>query len=149
MQCGRPGFNPWVGKIPWRRERLLTPVFWPGEFHGLYNPWGHKQLDTTGWLSLSWSFPKESSLPKVGEQGTEQGFFFFKYSFCSWGHFGPEMLMSSPKVPWQVGCRVGMRTQPCCLLWRLFLCYILRNGWSWHRKVLMVSSGGRKPNTSI
>ena len=39
-QCGRPGFNPWVGKIPWRRERLPTPVFWPGEFHGLYSPWG-------------------------------------------------------------------------------------------------------------
>ena len=30
-QCGRPGFAPWVGKIPWRRERLATPVFWPGE----------------------------------------------------------------------------------------------------------------------
>ena len=29
------GFNLWVGKIPWRRERLSTPVFWPGEFHGL------------------------------------------------------------------------------------------------------------------
>ena len=28
--------NPWVGKIPWRREQLPTPVFWPGEFHGLY-----------------------------------------------------------------------------------------------------------------
>ena len=26
-QCGRPGFAPWVGKIPWRRERLATPVF--------------------------------------------------------------------------------------------------------------------------
>ena len=25
----------WVGKIPWRRERLPNPVFWPGEFHGL------------------------------------------------------------------------------------------------------------------
>ena len=25
---GRPGFDPWVGKIPWRRERLPTPVFW-------------------------------------------------------------------------------------------------------------------------
>ena len=25
----------WVGKIPWRRERLPTPVFWPGEFQGL------------------------------------------------------------------------------------------------------------------
>ena len=32
-----PGLDPWVGKIPWRRERLPTPVFWPGEFHGLYS----------------------------------------------------------------------------------------------------------------
>ena len=31
-------FNPWVGKFPWRKERLPTPVFWPGEFHELYNP---------------------------------------------------------------------------------------------------------------
>ena len=30
-----PGFDPWVWKIPWRRERLPTLVFWPGEFHGL------------------------------------------------------------------------------------------------------------------
>ena len=30
----RHRFDPWVGKIPWRRERLPTPVFWPGEFHG-------------------------------------------------------------------------------------------------------------------
>ena len=42
----------WVGKIPWRRERLPTPVFWSGEFHGLYNPWGGKELDTTERLSL-------------------------------------------------------------------------------------------------
>ena len=35
LQCGRPGLGPWVGKIPWRREWLPTPVFWPGEFHGL------------------------------------------------------------------------------------------------------------------
>ena len=38
--------------MPWRRERLPTPVFWPGEFHGLYSPWGHKEWDTTEWLSL-------------------------------------------------------------------------------------------------
>ena len=37
LQCGRPGFDPWLGKIPWRRERLSTPVFWPGEFQGLYS----------------------------------------------------------------------------------------------------------------
>ena len=42
----------WVGKIPWRRERLPTPVFWPGEFHGLYSPWGRKDSDTTEQLSL-------------------------------------------------------------------------------------------------
>ena len=29
-----------------RRERLPTPVFWPGEFHALYSPWGCKELDT-------------------------------------------------------------------------------------------------------
>ena len=45
----------WVGKIPWRRERLPTPVFWPGEFHGLYSPWDCKELDMTEQLSLSFS----------------------------------------------------------------------------------------------
>ena len=30
LQCGTPGFNPLVGKIPWRREWQPTPVFWPG-----------------------------------------------------------------------------------------------------------------------
>ena len=44
--AGDLGSIPGVGKIPWRRERLPTPVFWPGEFHGLYNPWGHKESDT-------------------------------------------------------------------------------------------------------
>ena len=47
------GFDPWVGKIPWRREGLPTPVFWPGEFHGLYvHPQGCKESDTTEQLSL-------------------------------------------------------------------------------------------------
>ena len=32
-QCKRPGLDPWVGKIPWRREWQSTPVFLPGEFH--------------------------------------------------------------------------------------------------------------------
>ena len=34
-------------KIPWKREWLLTPVFWPGEFHGLYSPWSCKESDMT------------------------------------------------------------------------------------------------------
>ena len=32
--AGDPGFDPWVRKIPWRREWLPTPVFLPGELHG-------------------------------------------------------------------------------------------------------------------
>ena len=47
VQRGRPGFDSWFGKIPWSREQLPTPVFWPGEFHGLYSPWGHKESDMT------------------------------------------------------------------------------------------------------
>ena len=58
LQCRRPGFSPQVGKIPWRRDWLPTPVFLPGEFHGQrsmagYSPWGHKELDTTEQLTLS------------------------------------------------------------------------------------------------
>ena len=53
----RPGFDPWVGTIPWRRERLTTPVFWPGESHGQkslagYSPWAHKESDTKKQLLL-------------------------------------------------------------------------------------------------
>ena len=45
----------WVRSLGWDdplEEGLPTSVFWPGEFHGLYSPWGHKQSDTTEWLSL-------------------------------------------------------------------------------------------------
>ena len=48
----RPRFNPWVGKIPWRRKWQPTVVFLPGKFHGErslagYSLWGCKELDTT------------------------------------------------------------------------------------------------------
>jgi len=33
------GFNPWVGRIPWRREWQPTPVFLPGESHGQRTCW--------------------------------------------------------------------------------------------------------------
>ena len=55
----------WVQSLgwedPWRRESLPTPVFWPGEFHGLYSPWGRKESDATERLSLQltqWPLPK-------------------------------------------------------------------------------------------
>ena len=58
LQCGRPGFVPCVGKIPWRRERLPTPVFWPEEFHGPYSIWDHKESDTTERLALHFTQSK-------------------------------------------------------------------------------------------
>ncbi|KAB0339956.1 hypothetical protein FD754_023520 [Muntiacus muntjak] len=48
LQCSRPRFHPWVGKIPWRRKWQPTPVFLPRKSHGWrslagYSPWGHSQ----------------------------------------------------------------------------------------------------------
>ena len=52
---------PGSGRFPWRRERLPTPVFWPGEFHGLCSPWDCRESDTTERPSLSqktFTFPE-------------------------------------------------------------------------------------------
>ena len=54
----RPGFNPWIGKIPWKRKWQPTPVFLPGKSHGWrslagYSAWGPKESDMTEWLTLS------------------------------------------------------------------------------------------------
>jgi len=45
-------FDPWVGKIPWRRAWQPIPVFLPGESHAQRSlvgcsPWGHEELDKT------------------------------------------------------------------------------------------------------
>ena len=52
LQCRRPGFDPWVEKIPWRRAWQTTPVFLPRESHeqrslASYGPWGRKEVDMT------------------------------------------------------------------------------------------------------
>ena len=52
----RHGFDPWVGKIPWRRAQQLTPVFLPGDSHGQRSlagnsPQGRKESDMTEPLS--------------------------------------------------------------------------------------------------
>ena len=59
-KCGRPGFDPWVEKISWRRKWQPTPVLLPGKFHAWRNlvdnsPWGSKELDTIEQLHFSLS----------------------------------------------------------------------------------------------
>ena len=54
----RPRFDPWLGKIPWRRKWQPTPVLLPGKSHGRrslvgYSSWSCKELDTTERLCFS------------------------------------------------------------------------------------------------
>ena len=37
----KPGFNPWVGKMPWRRKWQLTPIFLPRKSHGQRSQMGY------------------------------------------------------------------------------------------------------------
>ena len=50
LQCQRPGFDPWVGKMPWRRAWQPTPVCLPGEPHEqrslVGTAYGVSELDT-------------------------------------------------------------------------------------------------------
>ena len=57
--AGRHKFDPWVGKILWRRTCNLLQYFLPGKFHGQrslvdYSPWGLKESDITEQLTLSY-----------------------------------------------------------------------------------------------
>ena len=59
LQWRKHKFNPWIGKIPWRRKWLSTPVFLPGKSHGQrslvdYSSWGHRGVICEhGWAHLN------------------------------------------------------------------------------------------------
>ena len=53
VQCGRPRFDPWIGKIPWGRKWQPTLVFLPGEFHGQRNLVGYVHGITKSQTPLS------------------------------------------------------------------------------------------------
>ena len=72
LQCGRPGFNPWVGKIPWRRKWQPTPALLLGKFHGWrgligYSPWGCKESDTTERLQVHFQIATTASGCNTGQ----------------------------------------------------------------------------------
>ena len=67
LQCGRPGFDPWVGKIPSRSKWQPNPVLLPGEFHGWrslegYSPWDHRENVLLQLVSLEVRFQMELRL---------------------------------------------------------------------------------------
>ena len=70
-QCRRCGFNPWVGKIPWRRKWQSTPVFLSGKFHGQrslagYSPWGCKESVVKNLLANAGDAGDMVSIPGLG-----------------------------------------------------------------------------------
>ena len=70
LQCRRPRFNPWVGKIPWRRNATHSCIFLPGESYGQRSlksnsPWGCKESDTTEWLSTFTSTKQLGSFHQI------------------------------------------------------------------------------------
>ena len=51
-------FDPWAGKVSWRRKWQPTPAFFPGKSHGQrnlvdYSSWGRKEFDRTSGLNSS------------------------------------------------------------------------------------------------
>ena len=83
-QCRRHGFNPWIGKIPWRRKWHPTPVLLPGESHGGrslvgYSPWGHKESDTTERLHIPcfYKYALMSITFKIRKAKNDFNIFFF------------------------------------------------------------------------
>ena len=68
LQWGRPRFDPWVRKIPSRRNWQSTPLFLPWESHGGrslvgYSPWDCKESDTTEWLHFLWDWNENWLFP--------------------------------------------------------------------------------------
>ena len=90
-QHKRHRFDPWIGKILWRRKWWSTPVFLPGKSHGQrslagYGPWGQKESDTiehayTMCIRLEWGSHQDEleglNPPPVSKQGTSRLFISF------------------------------------------------------------------------
>ena len=73
--AGDPGLIPGSRRSSGEGKGYPTPVFWPGELHGLYSPRGHKESDMTEWLSLSLSY------------GTTAIWDYIRIPCCSWWLF--------------------------------------------------------------
>ena len=103
-QCRRCRFDPWIGRIPWRRKRQPTPGFLPGKSHGQrslsgHSPWGPKRV--------------RHHLAIKQQQRILVGGFLARVS--GWWWFGGAALARVRRMLWsqeQQGCHVMVDT--CC-----------------------------------
>ena len=112
------GFDPWLGKIPWRRECLPTPVFLPGKSHGQrglvgYSPWGPKESDMTKQRSTraqplsSGKSPWRSQLKPPRSQAP-----YWRAAGAAWASLLPGPL---PRHTWAVERLPGAQSQPAAV----------------------------------
>ena len=120
-QCRRPGFDPWVRRIPCRRQWLPTPIFLAGESLGQrslegYSPWGCKESDTTKQLTFShWHLSSRLKMENfffyIGEQFYLVVIFIFKmYLFLIEGYLLYNIVLVS--ATHQHDSAIGVHTSP-------------------------------------
>ena len=109
LQYRRPGFDPWVGKIPRRREWQPTPVFLPGEFHGQrslagYSLRSHKsQTRMSDSITLSVFLRPRSPVTAKQEEGLSSG------KDSRFPDLRLRILEAGPGSPSQVTCQLNKR----------------------------------------
>ena len=100
----RHEFDPWVGKIPWRRKWQPTPVFLFGEFHGQRSlagcsSQGCKELDVTEWLTQHTSFPTSTHLSVFSNSAPRMLSCFSHVRLCANHGLEPARLLCSWDSP--------------------------------------------------
>ena len=94
----------WVWSLGWedplRREGLPTPVFWPGEFQGLYSPQGCKESDRTGGLSLHLPSQKQLKIYILRPVSSVQSLSHVRLFATSWteGHQASLSITNSRRL---------------------------------------------------
>ena len=88
--CKRPGFHPWVMRIPWRRKWLPTPILLPGEFHGQRNPSGYSPQGQKSQTQLSDLACMHVGRASISRSGV----------ICS--------VVSDSATPWTVACQAPL-----------------------------------------
>ena len=78
LQCGEPGFIPWVGKILWKRQWHPTAVIFPGKSHGRrslvgYTPWDRRESDMIEWLNFKLSIRVSQVAQTVKKSASNEG----------------------------------------------------------------------------
>ena len=111
-RCKRPGFDPWVGKIPWKRAWQHPPIILPGESYGErslggYSPQDHEESTWSDWNDLAFM---DCCTPGCSVLGTDQA------RILGWVAI-PFCRQSSPPRD---------RTQVSCIAGRFFIVWTTR-----------------------